>query len=193
MKPFLLFVAALAMQAPPTPAAPMPEPKSTSVPRIDAQVNVDGVLDEQAWQKAARVTPFVHHDTMDAGSRRNGGAHLVRRDGVVSGLDVRRWRHSGHLYPARQQVLGGGGRRVLRHPHHARPLLRAAMESTGRHLRRHHHERARPRWPFEAVQRRLVLHCANHDVRRQGRRLGAELDRSRSGAGRSRHASPSPI
>ena len=64
MKPFLLFIAALAMQAPPTPSAPMPEPKSTSVPRIDAQVNVDGVLDEQAWQKAARVTPFVHHDTM---------------------------------------------------------------------------------------------------------------------------------
>jgi hypothetical protein len=64
MKTFLLFIAVLAMQAPPTPSAPMPEPKSTSVPRIDAQVNVDGVLDEQAWQKAARVTPFVHHDTM---------------------------------------------------------------------------------------------------------------------------------
>lgn len=61
LKRMLLVIAGFAAVAA---AAQMPEPKSTSVPRIDAQVNVDGVLDEQAWQKAARVTPFVHHDTM---------------------------------------------------------------------------------------------------------------------------------
>ena len=42
----------------------MPDPKSAVVPRIDAQVKIDGVLDEQPWQKAARLTPFVHNDTM---------------------------------------------------------------------------------------------------------------------------------
>ena len=52
------------MQAPAAPAAPMPDPKSAAVPRIDAQVKIDGVLDEQPWQKAARLTPFVHNDTM---------------------------------------------------------------------------------------------------------------------------------
>ena len=44
--------------------APMPDPKSAIVPRIDAQVTIDGVLDEQPWQKAARLTPFVRNDTM---------------------------------------------------------------------------------------------------------------------------------
>ena len=51
-----------------TPAAmtttPMPDPKSTVVPRVDAEVKIDGVLDESPWQKAARLTPFVRHDTM---------------------------------------------------------------------------------------------------------------------------------
>ena len=42
----------------------MPEPKSTIIPRIDATLKIDGVLDEPAWQKAARLTPFVHSDTM---------------------------------------------------------------------------------------------------------------------------------
>jgi Carbohydrate-binding family 9 len=51
-------------QVPTPPAAPMPDPKSAVVPRIDAQVKIDGVLDEQPWQKAARLTPFVQHDTM---------------------------------------------------------------------------------------------------------------------------------
>jgi hypothetical protein len=46
--------------------APMPEPKSASVPLIKAAVKIDGALDEPAWQKAARLTPFVRHDTMAA-------------------------------------------------------------------------------------------------------------------------------
>ena len=45
-------------------SAGMPEPKSASVPMIAATVKVDGVLDEEVWQKAARLTPFVTHDTM---------------------------------------------------------------------------------------------------------------------------------
>ena len=52
------------VQTPAAPVAPMPDPKSAVVPRIDAQVNIDGVLDEQPWQKAARLTPFVRNDTM---------------------------------------------------------------------------------------------------------------------------------
>ena len=43
---------------------PLPEPKSTAVPWIEAEAKIDGVLDEQPWQKAARLTPFVRHDTM---------------------------------------------------------------------------------------------------------------------------------
>ena len=53
-----------AVQAPATSAAALPDPKSTTVPWIDADVRIDGVLNEQPWQKAARLTPFVHHDTM---------------------------------------------------------------------------------------------------------------------------------
>jgi len=53
------------VQAPEKTAAPMPDPKSISVPAIDAAVKIDGVLDEQPWQKAARLTPFVRHDTME--------------------------------------------------------------------------------------------------------------------------------
>jgi hypothetical protein len=53
-----------AMQAPPTASVPMPDPKSTIVPWIAAGVKIDGVLDEAVWQKAARLTPFVQHDTM---------------------------------------------------------------------------------------------------------------------------------
>jgi hypothetical protein len=53
-----------AMQTPATTAAPMPDPKSTIVPRIEAAIKIDGVLDEQPWQKAAQLTPFVKHDTM---------------------------------------------------------------------------------------------------------------------------------
>ena len=68
MKSSLLVAVVLAAvvraQAPATPAGPLPEPKSVSVPFIAAAVKIDGVLDEQPWQKAARLTPFVHHDTM---------------------------------------------------------------------------------------------------------------------------------
>jgi hypothetical protein len=66
MKTILFLAGVLAMQTAPAPSAPMPDPRSTGVPRIDAAINVDGVLDEAAWQKAARLTPFVHHDTMAA-------------------------------------------------------------------------------------------------------------------------------
>lgn len=44
--------------------APLPDPKSAIVPRIEGEVKIDGVLDEQPWQKAARLMPFVKHDTM---------------------------------------------------------------------------------------------------------------------------------
>ena len=42
--------------------AVMPEPKTAIVPRFEAQVNIDGVLDEPPWQKAARLTPFARND-----------------------------------------------------------------------------------------------------------------------------------
>ena len=63
------WMAALSRTAEPqTPATPssMPEPKSTIVPHIEANVKIDGVLDEAPWQKAARLTPFAAHDTMAA-------------------------------------------------------------------------------------------------------------------------------
>jgi hypothetical protein len=41
---------------------PMPEPKTAIVPRIDARVTIDGLLDEEPWQKAVRLTPFVRND-----------------------------------------------------------------------------------------------------------------------------------
>ena len=63
MKAALTFVTALALQAVAPPTAPMPDPRSTNVPRIDEQVTIDGVLDEQPWQKAARLTPFLRNDT----------------------------------------------------------------------------------------------------------------------------------
>lgn len=62
MRTFLPLLAALATMA--ATALQMPDPKSTSVPRIDAQTKIDGVLDEQPWQQASRLTPFVRHDTM---------------------------------------------------------------------------------------------------------------------------------
>ena len=62
LTPALLQTAAV--QAPATATAPLPDPKSTIVPRIEAAVKIDGVLDEPPWQKAARLTPFVRHDTM---------------------------------------------------------------------------------------------------------------------------------
>lgn len=66
MKNIVLFLGVLAMQTPPAPSAPLPEPKSATVPRIDAAIKIDGILDEAPWEKAARLTPFVHHDTMAA-------------------------------------------------------------------------------------------------------------------------------
>ena len=77
MKTVLVFLAGLTIvagpavpmhtapaQAPETLAAPMPDPRSANVPRIDAEVTIDGALDERPWQAAARLTPFVRHDTM---------------------------------------------------------------------------------------------------------------------------------
>jgi hypothetical protein len=43
---------------------PIPDPKSITVPLIEARIKVDGVLDEWPWRRAPRLTPFVHHDTM---------------------------------------------------------------------------------------------------------------------------------
>jgi hypothetical protein len=60
MKAIVLFVAGLTTLA--AAQAPMPDPKTIDVPRIDAQVKIDGVLDEQAWQQAARATPLVRND-----------------------------------------------------------------------------------------------------------------------------------
>lgn len=51
-------------QTPAAPNAMLPEPKTASVPLIAAEVKIDGALDDQAWDKAARLTPFVKHDTM---------------------------------------------------------------------------------------------------------------------------------
>src|SRR5688500_19101019 len=66
MKHIVLFLGLLAMQTPPAQPTPLPEPKSATVPRIDAAIKIDGILDEAPWEKAARLTPFVHHDTMSA-------------------------------------------------------------------------------------------------------------------------------
>ena len=78
MKRILLFIAGLTAMAGPfvplhtapvqtagTLAAPMPVPKSTIVPALEADVKIDGVLDEAPWQRAASLTPFVRHDTME--------------------------------------------------------------------------------------------------------------------------------
>jgi hypothetical protein len=51
-------------QTPTAPNAVLPEPKSASVPRMAADVKIDGTLDEHVWDKAARLAPFVKHDTM---------------------------------------------------------------------------------------------------------------------------------
>jgi hypothetical protein len=68
MKTILPLLAAGLLAAAETPAtqvAPaIPDPKSTMVPRIEAEVKIDGVLDESPWQNAPRLTPFVRHDTM---------------------------------------------------------------------------------------------------------------------------------
>ncbi len=38
---------------------------TVSIPRLDAQVRVDGVLDEDAWQRAARLTDFSQYSPVD--------------------------------------------------------------------------------------------------------------------------------
>ena len=147
----------------------------------------------QPWQKAARLTPFVHHDTMAAARVKRKCASGTTRRRCISGWicedgdiqatftqrDSRFWE---------EEVV-----EFFVTPSTARPLFRAAVESARRHVRRHHHERARPGWPLAAVQGRLVVHRADDDLRRPGGRFGAELERSRHGAGRSKRASRSPI
>lgn len=57
------------MQTPPaqTPASErLPDPKTTDVPRLTADLKIDGRLDEPVWQKAARLGPLVRYDTMAA-------------------------------------------------------------------------------------------------------------------------------
>ncbi len=51
-------------QTPGKAALPLPDPKSAVVPRIEAEIKLDGVLTEGPWQKAARLMPFVRNDTM---------------------------------------------------------------------------------------------------------------------------------
>jgi hypothetical protein len=62
-------------------APPLPDPKSTIVPRIAGQVTINGVLDEQMWEKSARLTPFVKHDTM--GAARVGTEVRIWHDGAA--------------------------------------------------------------------------------------------------------------
>jgi hypothetical protein len=66
MKATFVLIGVLAVQTPGPPATTLPEPKSTTVPRIDGKISIDGVLDEPAWQKAAQLSAFVQHDTMAA-------------------------------------------------------------------------------------------------------------------------------
>src|SRR4051812_14391559 len=42
----------------------LPEPRTSRIPQLMLPVTVDGRLDEPAWQRAARLTGFVQHDTM---------------------------------------------------------------------------------------------------------------------------------
>ena len=91
------------------------EPKSMIVPRIDGEVKIDGVLDEAAWQKAARVTPFVRNDTCRRRAPRPRCASGMTQAALYLGWICDRLRHSGDVQRAGQPVLGGGGRRVLRH------------------------------------------------------------------------------
>ena len=60
--PVFVVLGALAAPA----AMQLPAPKSITVPLVRATVKIDGVLDEQVWDKAPRLTPFVHHDTQAA-------------------------------------------------------------------------------------------------------------------------------
>ena len=60
-----LLAATLAVVAAQSPGAPtLPEPKTAAVPRLSATLNIDGVLNEQVWASAVRLTPFVRYDTM---------------------------------------------------------------------------------------------------------------------------------
>jgi len=60
-------VLAMASTQTPTTIERIPEPKSAIVPLMNAVVKIDGVLDEPAWQKAARLAPFVRNDTGQPG------------------------------------------------------------------------------------------------------------------------------
>ena len=161
MKPIFLFLSLLAMQAPPARQRPCPNRSRRSVPRIDAAMKIDGILDEAAVAEGGASDAVRPSRLRWRGTRRDRSAHLVRRSrrciwvGSCEDGDIQ-----ATFTAARQPVLGRGGRRVLRHPRDARPLLRAAMESAGRHLRCDYHESTRARRPFEAVQRRLVVHGA---------------------------------
>src|SRR5947208_1204316 len=111
-------MAALSRTAEPqTPATPssMPEPKSTIVPHIEANVKIDGVLDEAPWQKAARLTPFAGHQRRLVLHR---GSHDTRG---ASG------RHRSELERSRR-ALDGRGAHSLRRPErrHAKVRRRVA-------------------------------------------------------------------
>jgi hypothetical protein len=65
MKTIIAAALATTMLGQAQPKSPaLPEPKTAAVPKFETNVSIDGVLDEAVWQKAARLTPFVYHDTM---------------------------------------------------------------------------------------------------------------------------------
>ena len=97
------------------PSAPIPDPKSAVVPRFEAEVKIDGVLDEPPWQKAVRLTPFVRHDTM-APARVSTEVRLwYDRTALYLGWNCEDGDIQATIHAARQPVLGRGSRRVLSH------------------------------------------------------------------------------
>jgi hypothetical protein len=76
MNPSALFIAAFfalatswfaGAQAPATTpaqeAAARRDPKTITIPFIEAKIKVDGVLNEYPWRRAPHLTPFLHYDT----------------------------------------------------------------------------------------------------------------------------------
>src|SRR5262245_21118969 len=62
---FILVALAGGCAAPPV-FDPFPPPKSVQVPRLEGKVQIDGRFTEGVWSRAARLTPFVQHDTQAA-------------------------------------------------------------------------------------------------------------------------------
>lgn len=61
------FALALALQQTAATSAPGPQPYSVQIPRIeDAEIVVDGRLDEPVWSRAARLTDFRQYEPVDS-------------------------------------------------------------------------------------------------------------------------------